>query len=94
MVRKEMTKMTIMTRRLLWILWPAFLSACVLELLVFGFVDPETQWATNTLEWSRQAVYTSAFFAFWAVSIGTCLLTLLLMPKFSDGETETEGRPA
>ena len=29
-----------MTQRLLWITWPAFIAACVLELIVFAVVDP------------------------------------------------------
>lgn len=68
-----------MENRLLWILWPAFLAACALELLVFAFVDPlELQWAGHDLGWPRQAVYTGAFFAFWVVSMGACWLTTLL----------------
>lgn len=30
------------TQKLMWIVWPAFLAACVLELVVFAFVDPRT----------------------------------------------------
>lgn len=71
-----------MAHRVIWIAWPAFLAACVLELLVFAFVDPmELGWAGHPLGWSRQAVYTAAFFAFWAVCSGACALsTLLRMP--------------
>jgi hypothetical protein len=59
--------------------WPAFLAACLLEALVFAFVDPlELSWGHGPLGWSRQAVYTVAFFLFWAVSIGSGLLALLL----------------
>lgn len=68
-----------MGQRMMWIAWPAFLAACGLELLVFGFVDPDDlHWAGTALHWSRQAVYTSAFFAFWAVAAGACWLTTLL----------------
>ena len=68
-----------MATRMVWIAWPAFLAACALELLVFAFVDPQDlQWAGQTLGWTRQAVYTLAFFAFWAVSMGACALTTLL----------------
>jgi hypothetical protein len=67
------------TNRLLWIIWPAFLAACALELLVFAFVDPaELQWSGHDLGWSRQAVYTGSFFVFWAVAMGACALTTLL----------------
>jgi len=68
-----------MNNRMLWIVWPAFLAACALELLVFAFVDPaELQFAGRDLGWSRQAVYTASFFAFWAVNMGACALTTLL----------------
>jgi hypothetical protein len=68
-----------MASRLMWIAWPAFLASCVLELAVFAVVDPlELQWAGHALGWSRQAVYTAAFFTFWVVSMGACALTTVL----------------
>jgi hypothetical protein len=70
-----------MANRLMWIAWPAFMAACVLELLVFAFVDPQDlQWwsSGHPLGWSRQGVYTVSFFAFWLVSMGACALTTLL----------------
>jgi hypothetical protein len=63
----------------MWITWPAFLAACLLEVLVFAVVDPaDLTWSGQFLGWSRHAVYTSAFFAFWAVSLVACWLTTLL----------------
>src|SRR4051812_21391520 len=68
-----------MRARLMWIVWPAFLAACVLELVVFAFVDPlEFQWAGNPLDWTRRSTYTVSFFVFWLVSLGACALTTLL----------------
>jgi hypothetical protein len=65
-----------MAHRMMWIGWPAFLAACVLELLVFALVDPlELQWAGQQLGWSRQAVYTAGFFSFWFVCMGACALS-------------------
>jgi hypothetical protein len=59
--------------------WPAFLAACVLELMVFAMVDPqELHWGGQALELSRQAAYTAAFFIFWLVSVGACSVTVLL----------------
>ncbi len=61
------------------IVWPAFLAACLLELLVFAFVDPhELHWLGQALEFSRQGVYTLAFFAFWLVTLVASGLTALL----------------
>lgn len=70
-------------QRLMWILWPAFLAAGVLEVLVFAVVDPqELHWGGQALLWSRGAVYTVAFFVFWGIAIVSNGLTALLaMPK-------------
>ena len=52
-------------QRMMWIAWPAFLVAGLLEMLVFGLVDPEDlQWFGHPLALSRQGVCTLAFFAF------------------------------
>jgi hypothetical protein len=73
--------------------WPAFIAACALELLVFAFVDPsELQWAGHPLGWSRQGIYTAAFFAFWAIAGGACALAVLL--GLSAREVNGAGRGA
>lgn len=71
-------------QRLMWIVWPAFLMAGVLEMLVFAMVDPlAVQWFGVPLEWSRQAIYTVSFFVFWAIaSLASALTTLLSMSPF------------
>lgn len=66
-------------QRLMWIVWPAFLMAGVLEILVFALVDPQDlHWAGQPLEWSRQSVYTVAFFLFWGITVVSSALTTLL----------------
>lgn len=68
-----------MQQKMMWIVWPAFLMAGVLELLVFAVVDPQDlHWFGHALEMSRQAVYTLSFFAFWFVTALAGALTLLL----------------
>ena len=69
-------------KRLMWILWPAFLMAGAMEALVFSVADPqELYWFGQHLEWSREAVYTVAFFVFWLViSISGALTVLLSLP--------------
>lgn len=65
--------------RWMWVGWPSFLMAGVLEVLVFALVDPsELHWRDQTLDWSRPAVYTLAFFAFWCVIALSCWLSLIL----------------
>ncbi len=67
------------TKMLIAVVWPAFLAACALEAAVFALVDPhELSWAGGPLGWSRQAVYTAAFFLFWNVGVASSLLALVL----------------
>ena len=64
-----------------WVLitWPAFLAACLLEALVFSAVDPsEVHWSYLTVQPSRQAVYTAAFFGFWLISMAGASMVLWL----------------
>ena len=72
-------------RRWMWILWPAFLLACALEVLVFALVDPgDLNWRGEALHVSRQTVYTAGFFAFWLLATGAGALTLLLTRPASE----------
>ncbi len=66
-------------QRWMWIAWPAFLVAAVLEMIVFAFVDPsELQWSGHSLDLSREAVYTITFFLFWGGTMASSALTTLL----------------
>jgi hypothetical protein len=74
------------------VLWPSFLMAGVLEMLVFALVDPTLlqRPGGEPLGWSPTAVYTVAFFIFWAViAIAGALTELLEAPA---GEIN-EGTP-
>lgn len=73
-----------LSRRIMWIAWPAFLVAGLLEVLVFALVDPQdVHWFGHPLEISRQGVYTAAFFVFWAMTmLSSGLTTLLSMSPF------------
>ena len=78
--------------RVLVVLWPAFLMAGVLEMLVFALVDPAgLHWFGGTpMEWSASAVYTLAFFAFWGVIAIASALTQLLDQS---AEAVNHGKP-
>jgi len=68
-----------LAQRWMWIAWPAFLVAGVLEMVVFALVDPsELHWGGQPLELSRQAIYTLAFFFFWVMTMASSALTTLL----------------
>jgi hypothetical protein len=74
-----------LAQRLMWILWPAFLLAGVLEILVFALVDPkDLHWAGQPIELSRQGLYTLSFFVFWTVTAASSALTALLSISPSD----------
>ncbi len=73
-----------LSQRMMWIAWPAFLMAGVLEVLVFAMIDPQDlHWFGAPLEISRQGVYTVTFFVFWAITtVSSGLTTLLAMSPF------------
>lgn len=70
-------------RRLMGIVWPAFMVACVLEALVFAMVDPQSlHWFGESVQMSREGFYTLAFVVFWmAAMVSSALTTLLAMPS-------------
>lgn len=72
------------SRRLMWIAWPAFLAACLLEMAVFALVDPQDlHWGGQPLALSRQGIYTLGFFVFWAIAaVSGALTTLLSLSPF------------
>lgn len=74
------------SRQVMAVLWPAFLIAGVLEMLVFALVDPgQLRWfGARALDLPAEAVYTLAFFGFWAVAAIGGALTLLLSQSAAD----------
>lgn len=85
------------SKRIMWIVWPAFLVACVLEILLFSMVDPQDlQWFGQPVTLSRQGVYTVAFFVFWGITmVSSALTTLLAMSPFEVNRCPLplDGRP-
>ena len=71
---------TMNRKNLLTILWPAFLMAGVLEMMVFAVVDPAELHGSGgeLLGWSSQAVYTLSFVSFWGVISAAGVLTWFL----------------
>jgi cytosine/uracil/thiamine/allantoin permease len=78
-------------RRAASIAWPAFLGASVLEMLVFSFVDPAGLHLLSgqALELSDTAVYSLAFFVFWAAMAMACVLSLALARSADEVNTES-----
>ena len=65
---------------------------------VFAFIDPQDlHWFGHHVELSRQAIYTLAFFVFWALTmVSSGLTTLLSMSPFEVNRcpVEPDQRPA
>jgi hypothetical protein len=70
-------------QRMVAVVWPAFLMAGVIEMLVFAFADPDDlHWVGGApVTLSRSAVYTLAFFAFWLIVSTAGALTQLLLQE-------------
>ncbi len=84
-----------MKQRALRILWPAFMMAGVLEMLVFAVVDPaDLHWFGGpSIGWSTQAVYTVTFLIFWvAISTAGAITALLLLEPDDAAPFAGEGR--
>ena len=68
-----------LTRRLLWVIWPAFLVAGVAEKLFFSLFDPsELRFFGTPAGLSPEAFYTLGFFGFWILGIASSALTVFL----------------
>lgn len=60
------------------ILWPAFLAACALELIVFASFDPADFHGFGQRTMSDIGVLSIAFFAFWAITAVAGYVTVRL----------------
>ncbi len=78
-----------MNHRALSILWPSFLMAGVLEIMVFAVIDPaDMHWFGGApMELSRMAIYTISFLIFWVVISISGALTALLTASAEDINT-------
>lgn len=66
--------------RVLMILWPSFVMAGVLEMLVFAVVDPGSlKWfGEDPIDWSNSTIYSVTFLIFWGVISTSGAITRLL----------------
>jgi hypothetical protein len=68
-----------LTQRIAWIFWPAFLVACGMEVVFFTLFDPmDLHLFGEPLEASRMTIYSVGFFVFWAMGAASSLLTCFL----------------
>lgn len=75
----DVQETSILVKRIMWIVWPSFLMAGVLEMFAFAMVDPQDiHRFSQTMQLSRQGIYTVTFFVFWLVTMLSSALTALL----------------
>jgi len=83
-------------RRMMWVLWPAFLAAGLAEAVFFTVFDPfELHFFGAPLEMSRQAIYTMGFFGFWGLGAIASACTLwLAQPPAADSRHGGDASPS
>ena len=65
--------------RTMRIVWAAFLTAAVAELVFFSIFDPfELHFFGAPLDLPREAIYTMGFFGFWGLGIAASALAFAL----------------
>lgn len=77
-----------MLRRSLQVLWPAFLMAGVMEMLVFAVVDPtDLHWFGGAaFDWPLTTTYSVSFLIFWVVIATSAAITAVLIGgEYRDG---------
>jgi len=68
-----------MTKYWMFIVWPSFLMAGVMEMVVFAMVDPQDlHFFNQAKDVSRQGIYTLSFFIFWIICAASSSLSLFL----------------
>jgi hypothetical protein len=66
-------------RRLLWVIWPAFLVAAVAETIFFSLFDPlEIRFFGAPAGLTREALYSLGFLFFWGLGSASSALTMFL----------------
>jgi len=67
------------THRALQILWPAFLVAGVIEMLLFASIEPgEVRWFGFLLGWEPVTIHSIVFLLLWLLVSGASAMTVLL----------------
>jgi hypothetical protein len=68
-----------MTKYWMFIVWPSFLMAGVMEMVVFAMVDPQDlHFFNQAIDVSRQGIYTLSFFIFWIICAASSSLSVFL----------------
>ena len=67
------------------VVWPAFLVAGVLEMLLFARLDPlDLHWFGQNPEWGRDSIYSVCFLVLWAGCSISAWLTMTLITEVGE----------
>ncbi len=70
-----------MRKLVIWVLWPAFVTAVIAEAFFFTLIDPQTLYLFgNPVTLPSMATYSVGFFFFWLLAIGASLMTYMMLP--------------
>ena len=71
-------------KHVIWVLWPACIAAGIAETIFFTMIDPAQLYLFGELvEWAATATYSTGFFLFWLVCIGSSMMTYAMMPEIA-----------
>lgn len=74
-----------MREKLVWILWPSFITAIAMECVIFSLFDPlELEVFGFELAEHRLAAYTLGFFLFWIFAASSSALTVFFQKPNSE----------
>lgn len=66
-------------KRLIWVLWPAFVVAGIAEVLFFTLIDPQELYLFGEpVDFSRMTIYSLGYFGFWAICAASSLFTCFI----------------
>ena len=72
-------------QRAIWVLWPSFIVGGLAEAVFFTLFDPmDLHLFGEPLAFSRTAIYTLGFFAFWLLAAASSLFTCFLQKPAAD----------
>jgi hypothetical protein len=75
------------TKKIMSVMWPAFLAACALEMVVFGLFDPfESSLLGRFVGVSRQTAYTLGFGLFWLITTASSALSVWMTTSASSAD--------
>lgn len=69
-------------KHVIWVLWPAFITAGIAETAFFTVIDPQQLYLLGQpVELPVIATYSLGFLMFWLICSGSSLMTWFMLPQ-------------